>query len=101
MMQIEIDNAPAQRSSADGPVYFCSDHCAERYDRGAATDTVTDQPHAGAGLATDPVCGMDVDPATATVTTEHAGQSVYFCGPGCHEAFLADPDRYAAERSPR
>jgi uncharacterized membrane protein YraQ (UPF0718 family)/YHS domain-containing protein len=30
-MQVEIAHAPAHRSGADGAVYFCSDHCAERY----------------------------------------------------------------------
>jgi YHS domain-containing protein len=27
-MQVEIANAPARREGADGPLYFCSDHCA-------------------------------------------------------------------------
>lgn len=31
-MQVEIAYAPASRSTAEGTVYFCSDHCAHRYD---------------------------------------------------------------------
>jgi len=95
-MQVEIANAPARRTSADGPLYFCSDHCAERYDRGATGD-----PAAGAQLDTDPVCGMAVDPATATITVEHRDRTVYFCGPACRDAFRAEPDRYTSERSRR
>jgi YHS domain-containing protein len=29
----------------------------------------------------DPVCGMDVDEATARHTTEYKGQTYYFCAP--------------------
>ena len=44
--------------------------------------------------ATDPVCGMSVDPAAAKHTTEHQGQTYYFCAPGCKKAFEADPAKY-------
>ena len=42
----------------------------------------------------DPVCGMDVEPSTAKHTSEHAGQTYYFCAPGCKKAFEADPEKY-------
>lgn len=44
---------------------------------------------------TDPVCGMAVVPVAATPSAEHGGVPVRFCGPGCRDAFLADPARYA------
>jgi uncharacterized protein len=31
-MQVEIVNAPASRTTSDGVVYFCSDHCAGHFD---------------------------------------------------------------------
>ena len=31
----------------------------------------------------DPVCGMDVETATAAGRTEHKGQTYYFCGSKC------------------
>jgi len=37
--------------------------------------------------AIDPVCGMTVDVATARWSTEHDGQTWYFCAPGCMHAF--------------
>jgi YHS domain-containing protein len=40
----------------------------------------------------DPVCGMDVDPATAAAAWEHDGTTYYFCSLGCFERFRADPD---------
>lgn len=45
--------------------------------------------------ATDPVCRMTVEVATARHRAEHEGRTWYFCSAGCREAFLADPARYA------
>jgi Cu+-exporting ATPase len=44
--------------------------------------------------ATDPVCGMKVDPAKAGATLEHAGKKYYFCCKHCAARFHADPDKY-------
>ena len=46
-------------------------------------------------MATDPVCGMTVDPATARRTSEYQGTTFYFCSPGCKKAFDGDPASYA------
>ncbi len=45
--------------------------------------------------ATDPVCGMEVDPGTAAQAS-HQSQTYYFCSEQCLRDFRADPDRYAA-----
>ncbi|MBA2341576.1 MAG: heavy metal translocating P-type ATPase [Pyrinomonadaceae bacterium] len=42
----------------------------------------------------DPVCGMDVNPATAAGHSEHAGKTYYFCSSACQEKFDADPSRF-------
>ncbi|WP_296282251.1 heavy metal translocating P-type ATPase [Pseudoxanthomonas sp.] len=42
----------------------------------------------------DPVCGMQVDPATTPHQAEHAGNAYHFCSSGCRAKFLADPMRY-------
>lgn len=44
--------------------------------------------------ATDPVCGMTVAVAETSLQLEHAGATWYFCGTGCHRAFVDDPARY-------
>ena len=49
--------------------------------------------------ARDPVCGMTVDRGKA-LAVEHGGSRWYFCGPGCRDRFLADPDRYASGSPP-
>ena len=37
--------------------------------------------------AKDPICGMQVEKATAAATYEHEGVMHYFCAPGCMESF--------------
>jgi xanthine dehydrogenase accessory factor len=49
----------------------------------------------GQGRATDPVCGMAVAAVAASLHVEHGGAPVWFCGPGCRDAFVAEPARYA------
>ena len=46
--------------------------------------------------ATDPVCGMTVDPATAAASVEHDGQTYHFCSEHCARSFAADPLKYLA-----
>ena len=40
-------------------------------------------------MATDPICGMEVDEKTA-LSAEYEGKTYYFCSPGCREQFLAE-----------
>jgi YHS domain-containing protein len=42
----------------------------------------------------DPVCGMDVDPLTATASEQVDGQTYYFCSEDCYRTFTADPTTY-------
>ncbi len=42
----------------------------------------------------DPVCGMDVDPKTATLKSEYQGKTYYFCAPGCKRDFDKNPGKY-------
>lgn len=43
----------------------------------------------------DPVCLMDVDPATARWSSEYNGRSYYFCAPACKKSFDREPAAYA------
>ncbi len=52
----------------------------------------------GRTLVKDPVCNMDVDPATAAGWSEYKGQTYYFCSPGCVKRFNADPEKYLAPK---
>ena len=51
------------------------------------------RPDAGAATeATDPICGMTVDVATARHRSQALGRIVYFCCGRCKETFDRDPD---------
>ena len=43
--------------------------------------------------ASDPVCGMQVDPETA-VAVEYGGHAYYFCESACADTFRDDPGRW-------
>jgi len=45
-------------------------------------------------LERDPVCGMNVNPATSKHVHEHDGKKFYFCCAGCGEKFEANPQGY-------
>lgn len=48
-------------------------------------------------MAKDPVCGMQVDQEKARskgLTSEHEGQTFYFCSTECKQQFDQDPHRY-------
>ena len=42
----------------------------------------------------DPVCGMEVDEASAAAAWEHDGVTYWFCSVGCMERFRAEPERF-------
>ena len=45
-------------------------------------------------MQTDPVCGMQVEPGKAAGSSQHAGQTYYFCSSGCKTRFDKDPSAY-------
>jgi len=50
-------------------------------------------------MATDPVCGMKVDPATSKHRFDHAGTTYHFCSAGCRTKFEADPAKYLTPKA--
>ncbi|KWX20540.1 adenylate cyclase [Mycolicibacterium wolinskyi] len=50
---------------------------------------------ARADRRTDPVCGMLLDPADVAATTDWHGTTFDFCSHLCHNAFTAQPERFA------
>src|SRR6266851_2743174 len=68
-----------------------ADIVAARRKRGAKPVTVEPSP---VTFVTDPVCGMTVDPLTATHKAVHAGRTFWFCSAGCQSEFDKEPERY-------
>ncbi len=49
-------------------------------------------------MVTDPVCGMQVDPATSKHRFDYEGTTFHFCCAGCRSKFAADPAKYLAPK---
>lgn len=47
--------------------------------------------------ATDPVCGMQVDPRQAAGESEYQGTTYYFCSPGCKRQFDRNPEQFVGQ----
>ena len=112
-MQVEKAHPGAVARHDADTVYFCSDHCRQKFEAhpqryAIAADGPAHQPdrsgehveahshgaamnQSGYGDSVDPVCGMTVDPATAAAQVNYAGRDYHFCNPGCAERFTADP----------
>jgi len=45
-------------------------------------------------MATDPVCGMQVDEKMATAKSKVNGKIVYFCCSHCQSSFEKDPSKF-------
>src|SRR5258708_1711114 len=51
-------------------------------------------------LERDPVCGMNVNPATAKHVYDQGGKNYYFCCAPCEEKFKTDPAKYLSATAP-
>lgn len=56
--------------------------------------------HAPSGKPTDPVCGMEVDPAKAAGTRVAADETLFFCSATCLDAYDKNPAMYAHRHDP-
>ena len=108
-MRVNPANAKYIHEHAGKKYYFCCGHCVEKFKSGpetylnkpAPTGLVTlgmpmgTKPSPTVELARDPVCGMNVNPATAKfATTGQEGKKYYFCSRSCLEKFEGDPAKY-------
>jgi Cu+-exporting ATPase len=48
-------------------------------------------------MGLDPVCKMEVNPASAEAQSEYEGQTFYFCSEECKQKFDANPQQYLDE----
>jgi Cu+-exporting ATPase len=44
------------------------------------------------GKVVDPVCGMEISPASTNLLSTHKDRRYYFCAECCKEAFEKKPD---------
>jgi len=61
-----------------------------------AFESLSPTPAPGPVSAIDPVCGMEVEIATARFSTTHDDGLLYFCCPACLQAFEAEPAAFSS-----
>jgi len=107
-MTVDPATAKHTRQHEGKSYYFCCGGCAEKFQADpkkylnpapklGETGLVmlgSAKPQASSPKVKDPVCGMDVDPATAKHKADHAGKTYYFCSNHCVEKFRAKPEAY-------
>jgi P-type Cu+ transporter len=59
-----------------------------------SANSMKHETHGRSAAMTDPVCGMQVDPATSRHVLEHEGTRHAFCSAGCLTKFKAEPKKY-------
>jgi YHS domain-containing protein/uncharacterized membrane protein YraQ (UPF0718 family) len=100
-MQVERDNPGATTQHDGHTVYFCADRCKTKFDKDPQRYDVGSTERVSAAtstaMVTDPVCGMNLDPADAAVHEDYAGQGFCFCSTSCHDRFAADPLGFLTE----
>ncbi len=93
-----VDPAKAAASCEHEGVtyYFCCKGCLGKFQAKPAhyLAKAAAVASSGSAQATDPVCGMKVDPQSARASTAHGGIMYYFCCQGCLTKFKADPAKY-------
>jgi xanthine dehydrogenase accessory factor len=84
----EIVDRRRAAEAAEAAIEESADGSSSAHDPASAA--VTPPP----ATATDLICGMSVEIASARHVAEHAGETYYFCCGGCRARFLAEPGRY-------
>ena len=85
--------------------FFCCGGCADKFlahpqqylNKPALGLVTLGMPPSAASVAHDPVCGMNVNPATAKHFVEYEGKKYYFCCAGCVEKFKTAPQSYLSK----
>lgn len=70
----------------------------EGHQKGAMGGMMSDKSASPATKVIDPVCGMEVDPATALKAT-YAGKTYYFCSEDERAKFQKNPEQYTRKSS--
>ena len=102
-MEIDPNTAFSQMEYQGKTYHFCSKDCHTKFiaepqmyiDETAINGLQIEEPEKETEMATiDVVCGMDIDPNTASSHTDYEGETYHFCSSACHEKFMADPRKY-------
>jgi P-type Cu+ transporter len=91
-MEIEPNSAAGEYEYQGDVYYFCSEHCVAKFKENPGRFV----PAAKEDQATDPVCGMKVDPKNSAGREEYNGRTYYFCSSHCLTKFRQEAGRFVA-----
>ncbi|MGA8346897.1 MAG: heavy metal translocating P-type ATPase, partial [Isosphaeraceae bacterium] len=79
--------------------YFCSKSCRQKFQADPKQYLRPRSTEQGvmSQKVQDPVCGMTIDRDQAAATATRDGKTNHFCSTGCHQKFLADQAKFAAD----
>jgi YHS domain-containing protein len=83
-MEVDPQHAVASLTHDGATYYFCSLSCRDRF---AADPSRFLRSRPASERVTDPVCGMEIDAATAAASFQLAGSTHYFCSEACSTEF--------------
>jgi Cu+-exporting ATPase len=102
-MTVDPSRAAGKYNYSGRTYYFCSKHCLTKFSenpqkflsQATPADTADVKSHSfRVESATDPVCGMTVDPGSASAKHEYNGKTYYFCSHHCAQKFAEDPEKW-------
>jgi Cu+-exporting ATPase len=93
-MQVDPATSKHRYEHAGITYHFCCGGCRAKFAADPAKYLASPQAEVAAKTATDPVCGMKVDPTTSKHRMDHDGTTYHFCSAGCRTKFAAAPDGY-------
>ena len=89
--------APGPGVAASGPTKAAGGCCGGGHDHSGHGGHVHHE-HRKATTVRDPVCGMDVDPATSKHSFKYREETYHFCSAGCRSKFEAAPEQYLGNK---
>ena len=92
-MTVTIGEEAGQWTHEGQPYYFCAKSCLEEF-RADPDRFLSGAKDGAPPTAVDPVCGMTVMRESAAARLDYGGTTYLFCGTGCLQKFVANPDAY-------
>lgn len=79
-------------------VAFCCKNCLAKYEKASDDEKLKIVfANLDKGFTNQTMCPVSGKPINPEAMVEHDGKKVYFCCPGCPDAFKADPKKYMAK----
>jgi YHS domain-containing protein len=93
-MKVDIASSDLYSDFRGKRYYFCNQYCKDTFETNPEEyEEPLGEPEVPK-IAIDPICKMDVDTFTATLTSDYKGKRYYFCNQYCKDTFDANPEEY-------